>query len=205
VRKWSALSEALLASLREFHTANPLLPGKDMEELREKLPGHIPARIFRAFVDRLEAEKVIVREGNRLRLPGHTITLGDDEQRMADRITALLGASPLSPPSLSQLEHETGTSRATLVRFMRLLERTSSVVRVNDDLYFLRGSIDGMVRTLRSDLSTGHEITPAMFRDRFNTSRKYTIPLLEYLDREGITVRVGDIRRVKPAGPAARL
>jgi len=156
-------------------------------------------------VDRLEAEKIIVRESNRLRLPGHTITLRDDEQQMADRISALLRASPLSPPSLSQLEHETGTSRATLIRFMRLLERARSVVRVSDDLYFLKDSIDSMIGTLRSEWSAGREITPAMFRDRFNTSRKYTIPLLEYLDREGVTARVGDVRRLKNVGPAVRV
>jgi selenocysteine-specific elongation factor len=60
-----------------------------------------------------------------------------------------------------------------------------------------------MIRTLREQVSVGSEITPAMFRDRFNTSRKYTIPLLEYLDREGVTVRIGDVRRLKAPRPSA--
>jgi selenocysteine-specific elongation factor len=102
---------------------------------------------------------------------------------------------------LSQLESETGIARATLLRFLRLLERAWTVVRVSDDLYFLKDSIDGMIRTLRREVAPGGELTPGMFRDRFNTSRKYTIPLLEYLDREGITARVGDVRRLKAPRP----
>jgi selenocysteine-specific elongation factor len=174
-----------------------------MEELRDKLPGRIPARLLRAFVERLEAEQVIAREGSLLRLPTHTIALRDDEQRTAERITALLAATPLSPPGLSQIDREAGIGRAKLIQVIRVLERTRSVARVSDDLYFLQESIDGMIRTLREQVSVGSEITPAMFRDRFNTSRKYTIPLLEYLDREGVTVRIGDVRRLKAPRPSA--
>ena len=74
---------------------------------------------------------------------------------------------------------------------------------MSDDLYFLQDSIEGVTRALRAELSERDEITPAMFRDRFNTTRKYAIPLLEYLDREGVTVRTGDVRRLKALGPLA--
>jgi selenocysteine-specific elongation factor len=59
-------------------------------------------------------------------------------------------------------------------------------------------------RALHEEFSEKGDITPAMFRDRFGTSRKYTIPLLEYFDREGVTVRIGDARRLKAAGSVAR-
>ena len=199
-RKWTAVTETLLAALTEFHSSNSLAQGRDMEELRDKLPWRIPARLFRAFTDRLEGENVIAREGSLLRLPGHKITLSDPEQQSMERITSLLAATPLSPPTLPQVENETGISRAKLIGFMRLLERSGAVARVSDDLYFLRDSIEGVTRALRAELSEGDEITPAMFRDRFNTTRKYAIPLLEYLDREGVTVRTGDVRRLKALG-----
>ena len=120
-----------------------------------------------------------------------------------ERITSMLAGSPLSPPTLSQVESETGISRAKLIGFMRLLERSGAVARVSDDLYFLQDTINGVTRALRAELSDSDEITPAMFRDRFNTTRKYAIPLLEYLDREGVTVRTGDVRRLKALGPRA--
>jgi selenocysteine-specific elongation factor len=202
-RKWTAVTETLVGALTEFHASNPLAQGRDMEELRDRLPWRIPARLFRAFTDQLERENVIARQGSLLRLPGHTITLSDSEQHSVERITSLLANNPLSPPTLSQLESETGISRATLIGFMRLLERSRTVARVSDDLYFLRDGIEGVTRALRAEFSERDEITPAMFRDRFNTTRKYAIPLLEYLDREGVTVRAGDVRRLKAPKPRA--
>jgi selenocysteine-specific elongation factor len=83
------------------------------------------------------------------------------------------------------------------------MERERSVVRVAPELYFLAGCIDELKGTLCGYLSEKGDMTPAAFRDLFGTSRKYTIPLLEYFDREGITVRVGDARRLKSAGRGA--
>jgi selenocysteine-specific elongation factor len=197
-QKWQALEEALLAALKDFHIAHPLAPGRDMEELRDRLPHRLQPKLFRAFVEQLELEKAVRRDGSLLRLPEHAVTLADDEKRLAERIKSLLAVSPLAPPDLQQLERESGTGRAKLTEVMRVLERERSVVRVGADLYFLTESLDGVRRALQ-ELSEKGDITPAMFRDRLGTSRKYTIPLLEYLDREGVTVRVGDVRRLKAA------
>jgi selenocysteine-specific elongation factor len=196
-RKWNGLKELLLAALRDFHAAHPLAPGREMEELRDKLSTRIPPRVFRAFVERLEMESAVAREGSLLRLPEHTIILNNDDQRQAEQIKALLAVNPLSPPDFSQIEKETGIKRARLTEVMRVLERARSVVRTGTDLYFLRDSIDEVIRTLREEVSGSAEISPAMFRDRFKTTRKYAIPLLEYLDRQGVTVRVGEVRRLK--------
>ena len=201
-RKWTRLQDALVTELRQFHAAHPLAPGRDMEGLRDKLPDRIPPRLFRALVERFEAETVIAREGSLLRLPGHTVTLRDDEQRVVQRITALLAATPLTPPDLAQIERDTGIARATLTQVLRVLERAQSVVRVGADLYFLRDSLEAVKSALREEAFANGDITPAMFRDRFKTTRKYAIPLLEHLDREGVTVRIGDTRRVKAARSA---
>jgi selenocysteine-specific elongation factor len=203
-QKWTTLKDQLLAALADFHAAHPLAPGRDLEELRDKLPGRLPPKLFRAFVEQLEREKAVVRDASLLRLPGHTVTLRDDEQRLADRIKSLLAASPLTPPDLPQLEREAGVGRAKLTEVLRVLERERSVVRVAADLYFLPESLDTVKRSLQAEYAEKGDFTPGMFRDRFGTSRKYTIPLLEYLDREGITIRVGDVRRMKATGSAAR-
>ena len=70
-------------------------------------------------------------------------------------------------------------------------------MRIGADLYFLTDSLNDVRRGVQEAFSGRADITPAMFRDHFNTTRKYTIPLLEYLDREGVTVRVGDTRRLR--------
>jgi selenocysteine-specific elongation factor len=198
-QKWKTLQDKLLAALRDFHSTHPLAPGRDMEELRDKLPGKIPARLFRACVEQLEREKAVIRDGNLLRLPEYTITLRADERRLVEQITSLLGENPLAPPDLPQLERTLGIGRAKLTDVLRVLERNRSITRVSPDLYFLTSSVEGVRRALQEEFSQEGGITPAMFRDRFSTSRKYTIPLLEYLDREGVTVRIGDTRRLKSA------
>ena len=146
----------------------------------------------------------MVRDGSLLRLPGHTITLGTDDQRLVGQIKSLLAAHPLAPPDLPQLERTVGIGRARLTEVLRVLERERSIVRVGADLYFLTETLDDVRRILHEEFAGLGNITPAMFRDRFSTTRKYTIPLLEYLDREGVTVRIGDARRLKTAGSTAR-
>ncbi|MGH9148651.1 MAG: SelB C-terminal domain-containing protein, partial [Vicinamibacterales bacterium] len=80
---------------------------------------------------------------------------------------------------------------------IRIMERERSIVRVAPDLYFLRESVDRVRSDLYKHLADKGAITPTAFRDLFGTSRKYTIPLLEYFDREGLTIRVGDMRRLR--------
>jgi len=197
VRKWSALTASLVEALREFHGAHPLEAGRDMEAAREPLPMPITAKAFRAFVGRLEEDGVVAREGNLLRLPEHRVALRSEEQDAAHRIREALGRTPLAPPDVRQLAVETGLDATRLLQVLRVLERERVVVRVGGDLYFLRDSVDAVTRALREQFSATDAITPAAFRDRFQTTRKYAIPLLEHLDREGVTIRMGDVRRLR--------
>ena len=197
--KWQVLVERLEASLREFHGAQPLAPGMEMEEARVLLPGRVTPRLFRVVLEQLEPARLVVREANRLRLPTHTVRLRDDETLLVQRIEAALGRTPASPPEVKQLERDLGLTRARLTELLRVMERSGRVVCVAPDLYFLRDTVEAIKRTLSDRLSDQSDITPATFRDLFGTTRKYAIPLLEHFDREGVTVRVGDGRRLKPA------
>jgi selenocysteine-specific elongation factor len=176
----------------------------EMEEVREKLPYPIPPRLFRAIVEELDAAKTVVRDANLLRLPDHKITLRDEEQGLVDRVRSLVAATPLAPPELKQIEREIAIPHSKLVEVIKLLERDRSIVRVSAELYFTREVVQQLKNALVKHLSETDEVTPAVFRDLFGTSRKYTIPLLEYFDREGVTYRVGDVRRLKMRSAEAR-
>jgi selenocysteine-specific elongation factor len=196
-RQCRRIEDALVDVLRGFHAAHPLAPGMDMEEARAALPGPIPARIFRALIDPLEADRV-VRDGPLLSLPGHRIQLGDEGRVLVEKICSLLGSAPLAPPDVKDIEKALGVGRSRLAEVMRAMERQGSIVRVTSDLFFLSGCIDRVKDDLIHHLSRGGDITPGAFRDLFGTTRKYAIPLLEYFDREGVTIRVGDVRRLRP-------
>ncbi|HEX5608247.1 MAG TPA: SelB C-terminal domain-containing protein [Candidatus Binatia bacterium] len=204
--KWNQLRERILKLLKAFHSSHPLIPGMDMEELRGKLPDELAPKVFRAVIELFLGEKSIVREENLLRLATHRVQLGGQEKVLMDKIKQILGAQPLAPPDLKELEKQAGVSRQRLTEVIRLLERDGSVVRVTTDMYFLASSIEQLRATLKKYLTEKGEMTAASFRDLINSSRKYTIPLLEYFDRDGLTIRIGDIRRLKssPAHDGAR-
>jgi selenocysteine-specific elongation factor len=195
--KWQRVKDTLLATLRDFHAGRPLVPGMDMEELRGKLPYNLPLKNFRAVVDSLAAEQAIAKEENLLRLATHRVQLGGQEKTLMERIKRILGEQPLAPPDLKDVEKQLGLNRGKLTEIVRLLEREGSVVRVTADMYFLASSIDQLRNTLRKFLLERGEMNAASFRDLIGSTRKYTIPLLEYFDRDGLTIRIGDIRRLK--------
>jgi selenocysteine-specific elongation factor len=118
-----------------------------------------------------------------------------------DKIKKILGEQPLAPPDLKEIEKQAGVPRNRLNEVIRLLERDGSVVRVTSDMYFLSSAIDQLRTTLRKFLAEKGEMPAAAFRDLIGSSRKYTIPLLEYFDRDGLTIRVGDVRRLKSPTP----
>ena len=201
-KKWQMFRDNTLSSLRDFHGSHPLAPGMDMEELREKLPFAVPSRLFRNLVDQLVTQGVIAREGNFLRLPEYKVQLKDEERSITEKILVFLRRTPLSPPDLKVVEKETRIGRGKLTEVIRLMERQGTLVRVATDLYFLRESVDSVKSVLYKYLSEHEEINAATFRDLLSSSRKFTIALLEHFDREGVTIRIGDVRRLKSSPPA---
>ncbi|HME60847.1 MAG TPA: selenocysteine-specific translation elongation factor [Candidatus Binatia bacterium] len=197
--KWQRVKEQMLGLLKTFHAGHPLLPGMDMEELRGKLLYALSPKIFRVVTDTLINEKLIAREENLLRLAGHRVQLGGQEKTLMDKIKNLLGEQPLAPPDLKEIEKQAGVPRNRINEVIRLLEREGAVVRITTDMYFLASSIEQLRQTLRNYLTDKGEMTAASFRDLIGSSRKYIIPLLEFFDRDGLTIRIGDIRRLKAA------
>ena len=202
--KWNQLKDRWLKTLKDFHAGRPLVPGMDMEELRGKLGFELTAKIFRVVVDLLVNEKLIAKEENLLRLASHKVQLGGQEKTLMDKIKKLLGEQPLAPPDLKEIEKQAGVPRSRLIEVIRLLERDGSVVRITTDMYFLASSVEQLKETLRKFLTEKGEMTAASFRDLIGSSRKYTIPLLEFFDRDGLTIRIGDIRKLKTAIGAAK-
>ena len=202
--KWLRLKEQLVKTLQEFHAGHPLVPGMDMEELRGKLIFQLSPKLFRVVVDLFINEKLIAKEENLLRLASHKVQLGGQETVLMDKIKKILGEQPLAPPDLKEIEKQAAVPRNRLNEVIRLLERDGSVVRVTTDMYFLASSIEQLRATLVRFLGEKGEMNAAAFRDLIGSSRKYTIPLLEYFDRAGLTIRIGDIRKLKTSTAVAK-
>jgi selenocysteine-specific elongation factor len=132
-----------------------------------------------------------------LRLPHHRIAVPEADRGLVERMMIELAKDPLSPPDARQLATTLAVDVKKLVGLLRALERQQTLVNVAPDLYFLRETVDNVREDLVRDLSLIGEVTTAQFRDRYKTSRKYAIPLLEHFDRIGVTIRIGEVRRLR--------
>jgi selenocysteine-specific elongation factor len=198
--KWDELKRFAVDALAEHHRSHPLAPGMEMEAMRERLPYEVDARAFRALVNRLIIETQIVREESTIWLASHRVQLGADDSRLSARIEQKLKETGLQPPDLKQLAEALGlpTSQASRLKtLLATLERQGRLVKVASDFYFERGAVDDARARLVTYLEANPEITAATYRDLLSASRKFAIALLDYFDHCGVTIRVGDARRLR--------
>jgi len=195
--KWERLRAAVRAALAGFHREQPRQPGMEMESLRSQLAADLPAKVFRAVVEQLALERELVRADSLVRLPTHSAGLDHAEERLAEQVAARLSAAGFTPPDVKQIATDLGLAPPRLLGILAELERAGRVARAAPDLYFAADAVE-RARTLIRDYAAAHgEITAAAFRDLISASRKFSIGLLNYFDRTGFTLRIGDARKVR--------
>jgi selenocysteine-specific elongation factor len=196
-RKWERLEATLLDTVAAAHRAEPLAPGVEMESLRTSLPWDEGTKVFRWCIDRLVAAKRLVRDESIVHSPEHRVALGTGARALADHVERLLGEGRLTPPDVRQLETTTGAGRRQLADVLGVLEAQGRVVRIGPDLYYSRAAADEGRVLVEAHCREHGTITAAAFRDLIAASRKFAIAFLDWCDRTGFTVRVGDLRKLR--------
>ncbi|HKU61219.1 MAG TPA: selenocysteine-specific translation elongation factor [Gemmatimonadales bacterium] len=188
-----ALGSKALEQVRRFHRAQPSERGLPLETLRHALRAPEPV-VEAALGDLTRAGRIRLRDGI-VALAGFApkVEGGDAE---VDRIVGILEEAALSPPSLAELEAATG--RRDLGSLLRLAAASGRVEAVERDRYYTRSALERFSQTL-AEMGRDADIVPSAVRQRLGISRKYLIPLLEWADGKGLTVRVGDVRRLRTA------
>ncbi len=189
--KLSSFKSALTGILSTFHAHNPLLPGIAKESLRNlALPGS-PPFLLDELLRRVPAVRV---EGDLVRLASHRISLKSDESEATGKIEAMFRDACLAVPSTDDVLSKSGIEPARARSLLQILLRDRKLVKINDELIIHTSAID----TLRGILAprAGTRFTVPEFKNWTGVSRKYAIPLLEFLDREHFTRREGDSRIV---------
>jgi len=191
------LKAAILAALGEHHRAQPLSEGVPREELRDRVfaRGHVDV-FERALTDLATAGTIVSRD--RIALATHRVALSPEDERARASIERAFRDGGLRPPDASAVAAETGAPAATVDRVLKLLQRQKVLVRI-DTLLFHDEALKRLkaeVAALKASAGAGARIDVATFKERFGVSRKFAIPLLEYLDRERVTRRMGDSRVV---------
>jgi len=184
----TAFRQAVTAMLKDFHARNPLRQGMAKEEVRARL--RVPPKAFNSLVSSIGE---VAAEKDLVRLKSFRAALSEEDKA---RVLAILEEKQFSAPSKGELSEALGMDEKKVSDILRLMHGEGSVVRVNDSMYLARSAHDEMVARLKALFRDKEEMTVSEFRDLLGTTRKYALPLLEYLDSSRITLRVGDVRKL---------
>jgi selenocysteine-specific elongation factor len=184
----------LTSVLKKYHEANPLKPGMPKEELKAQL---LPeGRGEESIFDLAGGMADIFIDKDIVRLREFNVSASTSGHGLKDRIGRILDRAAFQPPVKQELAQELGIAEKEADDILRLLAHEGLLVRINDSMYMSRQQHDRMLGLLRKFYSEKSEMSVAEFRDLLGTTRKYSIPFLEYLDSHKITLRVGDVRKL---------
>ncbi|MBD3366599.1 MAG: hypothetical protein GF405_00325, partial [Candidatus Eisenbacteria bacterium] len=167
--------------------------GVSAEELRGRVARGFDRRLLEWALDGLSAEEAVFRRGDLVRVGTPEIELDPGQRELADRIAGTLKAAGASPPDIDELRRQMGGDEFDAV--VKLLAAEGRIVKVTTTLFFHDEVIDRVRRRVLEHLDAEGELSVPAFKDLVGVTRKHAIPLLEFLDREGTTMRTGNVRR----------
>jgi len=184
--------EKLVSILEAFHKANPLVGGISKEELREKLGLH--QTVMEALLGQMVRDKKAEISGEQVRLAGRGVELKDDETKAKQQIEKAFADAGLKVPLMKEVLDKLPVDKARAQKLVTLLLRDRVLVKLADDLVFHQSALQGLRQLMAAQKTRTPKIDVPTFKDLIGVTRKYAIPLLEYLDQQRITRRVGDER-----------
>jgi selenocysteine-specific elongation factor len=195
------LAKRVIEQLEKFHAENPLIAGLPKEDLRSRTgvrssprPGLPSNLLFNALLQTLAAQGRIDVQGETVRLAGRRIQLTPEEQAAKEQIAVAFEKRGLAVPSAPEVLAKLRIDRARAEKLLQILLRENVLCKVTEDLIFHRSALQQLKESLVRRKAQSNRINVGVFKEITGLSRKYAIPLLEYLDRERVTRREGDER-----------
>jgi selenocysteine-specific elongation factor len=186
---WNAARLKLIRAVEAYHTRHPLHRGMQKEELRSRTG--LSPRLFGVFLQKLEIGEELLEEGPFVLIPGHKIRFSPSQQREVDRLLEQFAAQPFSPPTVKESIVKVGED------LYGAIVELGFIVPVSAEVVFHKAAYEEFRAEIQRRLQQQNTISVAQVRDQFHTSRRYALAFLEHLDDIGVTVREGDVRRLK--------
>ncbi len=183
---WATLLSRLTGEVGDYHGAHPLRQGMPREALKSRLK--LETRLFNEAMARASSEGALVEDETTVRLPGHAVRFSPDQQEAIDRLLRDYRRAPYTTPSYKDSAAAVGED------VLLALVETGQLVRLGPDVLLLPDTYSELVDWVKGYINKNGSVNVGQVRDGFNTSRKYALALLEYLDDQRITKRVGDER-----------
>ncbi len=197
----NALAETTLAFVAAFHEREPMKTGLSRGALAKAWPQATPAKLGHLVVERLLKEKQLETEGDVIKQAGHTVSMASDVSGFSKVILEAYTAGGLAPPNLKDVLASLDVTPKQAQPVLSLLQDQGELVKVKEDMYFHAPALEDLVNRVRAWFQNPdapqEEMGPDNFRELTGLTRKHLIPLLEWLDKKKITVRVGDKRRLR--------
>ena len=197
---FAQLCRAAVEAIATHHQREPLSRGLARETLRERHFGHSGPEVFRAVIAHLEQAGKLIAEKDLVRAREHSLDLSGAESQLRDRLAQVYEQAGLEAPSVDEAMERAGVpaaGRTHARKILQLLIDARVLIRAQGDLFFHQKALD-QLQTKLQEYAAEHEpertIDVSAFKDLAGVSRKYAIPLLEYLDSKRVTVRQGDKR-----------
>ena len=191
------LQEKTTSSLEKYHQANPLKAGMSKEELKSKFPVQAADKLFSAVMNQMLKTHTIVQEGEVVKLAGHKVSLGFDQESIKKKVLDIYQNSGLTPPYFKEVTKTLDVDPVVAKDVLMLLVNEGTMIKAKEELFFHVEPFEDLKKRLVDFLMANEEITTPQFKEMTGASRKYIIPLLEYLDARNITIRVGDSRKLR--------
>jgi len=189
----AAIEKEMLSTVDNFHRQNPLLPGISKEALRSRFP-RVSQDVFTRVFDGQVTQKRLEMAGELVKLPGRGVVMKDEEAESQKLIENAFASAGLKVPAMKEVLSGLKIDKARAQKIITLLLRDKILVKVSEDLLFHKDALNELRRLIATQKAKTARIDVAQFKDLTGVTRKYAIPLLEYLDRERVTRRIGDER-----------
>ncbi len=188
------LMAGALERVRAYHAAEPMKQGIGRGELASSWGRGLSERLAHFVVERLLKKGELVAEAETLRLPEHKVSLAADAEKLRAAVESAYAAGGETPPNVKDVLEPLGVDWKAAAGVFRLLQDQGVLVKVKEDMYFHAPALDALRARVVAFLEDRGEMSAPDFKTVCGLSRKYLIPLLEFFDKEKLTVRVGDVR-----------
>ena len=196
------LMKAACERAAELHRKQPLKPSLSQGAICAGWSKDLPPRLVQRVLESAVKKEWLVPEGDGLRLPDHKVSLAADQQGLRQKLLDAHTAGGLTPPNLKDVLADLNVSQKDAAPVLRLLCEEKALVRVADGLYYAAAPLEDILARTRQWFDNHDNLDLAGLKELTGLSRKFLIALLEYMDREKITVRVGDARQLRSQRPA---
>src|SRR5262249_54014592 len=196
------IDERILHALARLHEETPLVTAHDRQKVQSQLDYVGDEQLVHAAVDRLIKAKKLVGDLRRIARADFKPKLSANLRKLKDKVVAAFADAGFQPPDPASFAGAAGGNAANLKDLFDVCVAEGVLVRIGDDIYLHSDSAARMRRRVTARLQTGPGATVAEIRDLLGTTRKFAVPLSEYLDRVGVTRRDGDLRVLAATNPS---